>query len=486
MIWINIFIAAALRLFNLGIRPFDGDEGIIIKFTQASWSDLFSQVAKDVHPPLYHVLVKITTVSGVNEWTVRIGSALLGIVSVYIIYLLAKQFFNKHIALLASFLAAISPYLLYPSQEARMYTLFLVLASLSYYLFFKLLKKISMIDAIGFIIASTLLLYTQYLGFVIITGQILYLLFRRDQYKFIKNWLIYYFLMGLFFIPQLTTMWYQFSSRVTEQSQSLAIASNLKGLIGAFYRFGAGRLFLDINPSSIVGLVHTNIWLFILFLISIIVPFGIFAYGKIKLYARDRKKFWLMFTPIAVACIATLFSTEIGSRASRYLIYIYPFYILVIGYGIFDFWPKWWGKILATVFIIISILGLYTHYTRDISSPGVDKIAEFISQNATDGDAVLVRGGFGGGETWILEYYLDKNSKEIPVYDMFGEYEPGNLSELKSVDPVSELDKLLENYDKIYFYDMTYETSEIPNSQIHNLGTDKENKPLIIWEVMKE
>ncbi len=483
MIWINVFIGVVLRLLNLGARPFDGDEGIILKLTEGSWSNLFTQTTHDVHPPLYHVLVKLMTVSGVNEWTARIGSVLLGILAIYLIYIFSKNIFDKKIALVASFLAAISPYLLYPAQEARMYALFLVLSLLSFYFFFKLLLKNNTKDFIWLTIFSVLLLYTQYLGFVIIGSQIIYLLFRRDQYKFWKSYLISYLAIAVLFIPQFSTMIDQFQSRVAEQSQAVSLIDNFKGLIGAFYRFGAGRLFLDINPSSIKDLASTNIWLFILFLVSILVPFGIFGYGKVKLYFHDKKKFWLLFTPIAIAVMLALVSSEVGSRASRYLIYIYPFYIIVVSYAFLDFWKAWWGKMLAITFIIINLMGIYTYFSRDVASPGANKIADFIHQNYKEGDAILVRGGFGGGETWVLNYYLDQ---KIPaIYDMFGDYQPGNLADLKAIKPENKINELLEKYNTVYFYDMTYQTNEIPNSKAHELGKDKEDKSLTVWEINK-
>lgn len=488
MIYLILFIGAILRLFSLGSRPFDGDEGIIVKLTDTNWQDLFSEVASDVHPPLYHALVKITTISSVSEWTVRIGSALLGIISIYLIYIFTKKMFDKKLAIVASFLASVSAYLLYPAQEARMYALFLVLALLSYFFFYKLLKEIKTKSIILYILFSVLMLYTHYLGFVVVGSQVIYLLFRKDQYKKFKSWIVSYISMLILFIPQISTTISQFQSRVTEQSQAISVMENVKGLIGAFYRFGAGRLFLDINPSGIKELASNNIWLFLFFLISILVPFFLLGYGKYYLHKKNKKLFWFIFTPVAIACLLSILSSEVGSRASRYLIYIYPFYIMTVSYAIIKIWPKLWGKIIAVLFLIISLSGIYVHFSRDVKSPGVDKVAQFLSENYEENEVVLVRGGFGGGETWALNYYLSQSQISNPkpeIYDMFGDYEPGNLDKLKAVKPEDKIKELLERYNTVYFYDMTYETENIPNAEAHNLGQDKEEKPLIVWEITK-
>lgn len=484
MIYLILFVGAIIRLFSLGSRPFDGDEGIIVKLTNANWQDLFSEVANDVHPPLYHALVKITTITSVNEWTVRIGSALLGILAIYLIYIFTKNILDKKLALVTSFFAAISPYLLYPAQEARMYALFLVLSLLSFYFFYKLLKDKKTKNIVWYILFSALMLYTQYLGFVIIGSQVIYLLFRKDQYRKIKIWTLSYVAMILLFIPQISTTISQFQSRVTEQSQAISLTDNIKGLIGAFYRFGAGRLFLDINPSGIKELASSNIWLFLFFLLSILVPFFLLGYGKYYLHKENKKIFWFVFTPVAIACLLALFSSEVGSRASRYLIYIYPFYIMTVAYATIKIWPKLWGKIITIIFIIVSLTGIYIHFFRDVNSPGADEVAHFLSENYKDNEIILIRGGFGGGETWALDYYLN-DDQQYNIIDMFGDYEPGNLDELKAIKPEDKIDELLENHDTVYFYDMTYETESIPNAIVHNLGQDKENKDLILWEINK-
>jgi hypothetical protein len=184
-----------------------------------------------------------------------------------------------------------------------------------------------------------------------------------------------------------------------------------------------------------------------------------------------------------------LFSSEVGSRSSRYLIYIYPFYIIAVAYAATKIWPKLWGKIIIILFIVVSISGIYVHYARDIASPGADKVARFLSENYDENEVVLVRGGFGGGETWVLDYYLSQQStigdSQMTIIDMFGDYEPGNLDELKAIKPENKINELLKDYDTVYFYDMTYETENILDAETHDLGEDKEEKPLIIWEVNK-
>lgn len=155
--------------------------------------------------------------------------------------------------------------------------------------------------------------------------------------------------------------------------------------------------------------------------------------------------------------------------------------------GAINFWIGW-KKIIPILFVLIAFCGLFVYYDRDVKAPGTNEIAKYISGNIADNDVILIRGGFGGGEKWILNYYLNKqqsadNNRQITIIDLFENYNLGNLAELKSIKPENKIQELLNNYNKIYFYDMTYETDQISNADSNILGYDKENKPLTIWEI---
>src|SRR6266404_5246517 len=70
------------------------------------------QSFNDYKPGLYvYIVLPFVKILGLNEWSVRIPNAFIGVVSVYIIYLLAKELFGKEkelFALLAALFLAIS------------------------------------------------------------------------------------------------------------------------------------------------------------------------------------------------------------------------------------------------------------------------------------------------------------------------------------------------------------------------------------------
>ncbi|HEX6383879.1 MAG TPA: glycosyltransferase family 39 protein [Anaerolineae bacterium] len=64
---------------------------------------------------------------GTSEWSMRLAPALIGLISVPVLYFLVRKLFDQHVALIAVLLLAISPWHVYWSQNARFYTMLFLL-----------------------------------------------------------------------------------------------------------------------------------------------------------------------------------------------------------------------------------------------------------------------------------------------------------------------------------------------------------------------
>jgi 4-amino-4-deoxy-L-arabinose transferase-like glycosyltransferase len=118
-----ILLAFLLRFYKLDVYPaVNADEASngydaysLIKTGMdqhgRSWPLTF-QSFNDFKPGLHvYLTVPFVAVLGLNEWSVRIPGALLGVLSVWILYLLVKELFkNERFAVLSAFLLAISPW----------------------------------------------------------------------------------------------------------------------------------------------------------------------------------------------------------------------------------------------------------------------------------------------------------------------------------------------------------------------------------------
>jgi 4-amino-4-deoxy-L-arabinose transferase-like glycosyltransferase len=121
---IILSVATVLRFVAIS-QPLWYDEAYTALLVKLPFSDMITATVGDVHPPTWYLIERaFTTVLGMNETTLRLPSALLGILAVYIGWRLAKQL-NISPTLIAGALAVL-PFEIYYSNEARMYSLLTV------------------------------------------------------------------------------------------------------------------------------------------------------------------------------------------------------------------------------------------------------------------------------------------------------------------------------------------------------------------------
>jgi len=483
-----LVVAAISRFVFLGLRPFDGDEGIILKIaSNTNLKAVLEGVANDVHPPLYHILQYFDLkIFQSGEFGARILSALCGIAAIYVIFVLFKKLSNGKIAFWVALLSIFSAVLTYHAAEIRPYALFTLVFFSQLYLFILMLEKKRFWIAFNFCILSTLMILTQYLGFIVLLGEGIYLLFNFKRYFRLRNVFALLVPIALFVLLWGGSFYHQLIGRLSEQSQSLSLKDNIIGLISAIYRFGAGRLFLDLKEgmSNLTSQAKTEPVIMFVFILSAIIPLSLVALGIYKAaIKRDRTLF--IFVAIATPLIlAALLSSEIGPRAVRYLSFLAPFYLyfIVLGYlGAKNFYLKALYVFFALIFIAAYINGAYFERKK----AGINTIAAYLNQNAKADDAILIRGGYGGGEEWVLRFYLGEEQNGFKIYDMYGDYSVGNLRTLKARRVEDKIALLKDNAPTVWFYDMTYtfKAFDVTYSAVQILvGPDKEDKEIVLYK----
>src|SRR5512136_2631008 len=117
-------LATLLRFFQLDAQSFWNDEGTSARVAERSLPLITAAAIGDIHPPLYYYALHFWRgLAGASELALRSLSALLGILLVWLIYWLGRKLLDEPAALFAELVAAINPFQVYYSQEARMYML---------------------------------------------------------------------------------------------------------------------------------------------------------------------------------------------------------------------------------------------------------------------------------------------------------------------------------------------------------------------------
>jgi mannosyltransferase len=127
-----VVLGAFLRLYHIGGNGLWIDEAFSIWMGRQPVSEMLGWLVRiDQHPPLYYLLLHIWMCLGDGQAVVRAFSALCSTLTIPIIYLLGRRLANQKLGLLAALILAVSPFHVHFAQEARMYALLALNASLA-------------------------------------------------------------------------------------------------------------------------------------------------------------------------------------------------------------------------------------------------------------------------------------------------------------------------------------------------------------------
>jgi len=223
-----VFVGASLRFSNLGLKPLWLDEVITATFSLGKnyqdfpldvvlplnkLSQVFTyhqgvtcpQIAENIasqstHPPLffcslYNWLGWMTPLG--KHWVVKLRSlsALSGTLAIAVMYGMNSLAFSRRAGIMAASVMAVSPFAVYLSQEARHYTLPMVLISLSLWVLLRIGQDIFRVQGVKFwvwllwVVVHAISFYVHYFCILAFIAEIctLLLLMLRYQQKIIKK-----------------------------------------------------------------------------------------------------------------------------------------------------------------------------------------------------------------------------------------------------------------------------------------------------------
>jgi mannosyltransferase len=288
------------------------DEPFSIFHAQFDLPELIAYLKNYNNPPLYEILLHAwIKASGISEFSVRFMPMLFSCFSVIFIYKIGKEFFNSRIALLSSLVFTFSTMQTLYAHDSRVYSLFLLLTAISFYLFFRLLAgRLSKSQTFLFMFINVLSIYAHYFGFFIWFIQFLIVIAYHLKNKHMVRWYFFIHALGIIlYSPQIITLYQRFS-------ESSSKGTWLKAPIG-------------------VESLYNMIWSFSNAPIVSVLTIVILTAGLVK-YAVLRKEAINHFTTAMVIWFFVPYffmfflSYKIPMFLDRYLIFITPaFYILL-------------------------------------------------------------------------------------------------------------------------------------------------------------
>ena len=262
-----ILIASILRLWKLGTVPISPDwDEVSLGYNAYSimhtgrdeygkFLPIILRSFDDYKPALYaYLTIPSIAIFGLNVFAVRLPSAIFGILTVFAVFFLAKELFKRaDMALLSSFLLAISPWhiqfsrIAFESNVGIAFNVFIIL------FFLKGLKKPILLIISAFLAGMNIYIYQSEKVIVPLLILALIIIFRKELFKVPKKYLIVSFCVGV--IIALPLVFYTFTAKgALARAEGVSIFSEKTQVL----REDAQMIIQDKNKNDLLGLILDN------------------------------------------------------------------------------------------------------------------------------------------------------------------------------------------------------------------------------------
>jgi uncharacterized membrane protein len=168
-----VLVNFVLKALFAGSNQLGLDEPFTVFYSQQPLSEIFKMLGQENNPPLHFIFLHFwIKLFGISEISVRMPSVIFSSAAAGIIFLIGKRYISLISGLLAATLFTFSTFNIYIAHEARVYALFTMLSALSLYYYLRLMTEDrNKTTLTALIITNALVLYSHYLGALIILVQ---------------------------------------------------------------------------------------------------------------------------------------------------------------------------------------------------------------------------------------------------------------------------------------------------------------------------
>ena len=472
-IWLPLaitWLGFAVRLSNLTYHSLWFDEAMSVHWARSSIPRILEvsmNLVEDRLPPLYYLCLHYwRLLAGDGEVAVRLPSVLLGTLLVPIIYRLARDLTDRRVGALAGVLAALNPFLVWYSQEARMYAQAVLLATLGTWFLLRARagQRRAPLYWFAYGLCALAGLYTHlYTGFVLLAHAFYLLLtLRRSR----RAWLPFALAMlgvAVLFAPLALATW-RVSGEAGPGNPLVGWWARTGWLLSAFtiWKAPLSPALRTIIPAAITGFA----------IVGLLVPCRPASHSQRSAVGRQPLApsprlllVLLLLTPVAVATLLLL-RNQVAFFGERYFIVVVPWLLIAVALGAVNLAAHLralavsrrqlpgktgyqtpalsyllrtlLGSGAATCYLLPIILGLLPlpgQWSPPARKEAWRETAGYLATHAGPEDAILIHPDW---TRYPLQYYFQGPGQ---TYAVFGSVEAGTdldspLTAISSVHPV--------------------------------------------------
>ena len=432
LLMLILTVAAFLRFYHYGSWSLSNDElSALSRLRFDNFTDLirFGVKESDFHPAGVEVFLWYwTRLFGNGVWVVRLPFVICGILSVYLIYLIGKRWFNESAGLLSAATFAVLQYPILYSQLARPYSPGLLFSLATVWFWTKIVfdDKRPFKDYAGFTLFAALAAYTHHYSFLFVVMVGLTGLF------FLKGKQLWFYLLSgvavaVLYLPHLNVFLYQFGIGGVGGEEGWLAKPGPHWIIG-YVKYAVNGSWFSLSVLLLLGL------------------FGFFISPVKRLTIFHKLALIWLILPFLIGYFYSVYRNPILQYSI--LLFSFPFAVLFL----FSFYDENAVKVVRILVPGIMLLGTnqivrsnrfyeQQHFGefKDVAQKIAGWNAELGSDNVTN--AIVVNSPF------YIRYYLDKLDPQIEFaqYDNRG---GKDFLELKKITDTSRTEYFIHAWTK--------------------------------------
>lgn len=435
----SVVTSVALNLYYLFSQSIRLDEAQSIWVSTKSVMEILKIDGQDVQTPLYTLLLHFwMQVLGTDIVVARLMSLIFFLLTLPFLFRLLREVINREVALLGVALFALSPFVLWYSQEARTYTLITMLAAANNLFFLRMLKTRGRSNNLFYLISSLLGLYSHYFFVFLLLSQAIYVLafiLKRVSKKRKPATLHWHFFWGyvvtgmtilMLFLP-----WVAFVYR-------LGLAANTQPMIPTATSYNLIQIYLNF----IFGFQNQNLQSLAVSVwpLFLMVLFFIFTRKfAVKLLHIDYFV-TVSFLPVVIVYLVSFYKPIF---LPRYLIFVTPTLFVLLAWLLVNFGKKVMsGLSTGMVMAMMVSMNFQSKSTITLVKEDYRNVVNRVEKEITPQDIVATSAPF---TTYPLEYYY-KGLARIDTIPHWNRYVVGSISKFTP----ELLQKQIEDYSKTY------------------------------------
>lgn len=341
----EVVLGAMLAVVGIGRKNFWLDEGYSFVAVHRGFSDLVRLLVHDENNmALYYLVLHAWLHVGRSEAVLRLPSAAAAVAAVPVVASLARRLFSMRVGVVAGLATAINLMVVSYAQEARAYSLALLLAALSGLLFVSYVHRPRARTLLAWVLVSALGCYAQYFVALVIVAQVASLLVLPRTHAARRPLIVAAFGCALLAAPLVV---FAVERGDSQLSTAAGFSPRLPAVL--LYRF-AGSI-----PLAVVAIA----------LLTHVAVTGSRAVGA------DERRWELAFCWTWLLLPPAL--TLVGSIAhplwrDRYLIVCLPAFLVLVAYGIEQLPRPQLTAAGAVLLVALSALALTGYYGQRIKN----------------------------------------------------------------------------------------------------------------------